>query len=252
MSSRLETPAKEARMTRDLPIDAAKRAPYASALRALRTGDVDFLVGGGFALFVYLDRWRTTKDLDVFLRPADVGRALDALRSAGFDVELTDPAWLAKARIGGLLVDLIFCSYNGILPVDDTWFDNARDAVLLDVPVRLIGPEEMIVSKCFVAARDRFDGADISWMIRTLGDQLDWERIERRFGTHWEVLLWQLVHYRYVFPANRQQVPAALAERLLRRASDEVAAGRALALECRGPMFDQIHYRPAEELTSSI
>src|SRR5262249_13143078 len=157
---------------------------YADGLRALVEGGVPFLVGGGYALYSYLGRWRTTKDIDIFLKPADLERALLCLARAGFQVEVTDAAWLGKARrrvnnSEEAVIDVIFCSYNGLFPVDDDWHANGRPAVVLDVPVRVVGPEEMIVSKSFVAARDRFDGADVSWIIRTLGEELDWERIER-------------------------------------------------------------------------
>jgi hypothetical protein len=229
------------------PIRAEPRVHYADALRALRAAEVPFLVGGGFALYVYLGRWRATKDLDLFVCPGDLRAALDALAAAGFRCELTDAAWLAKAFRGGVLVDLIFCSYNGLLPVDAGWIDNGQQARLLDVPVDLVAPEEMIVSKCFVAARDRFDGSDISWMIRTLGRTLDWDRIEARIERHWQVLLWQLIHYHYVFPSDRDQVPPALMERLLQRMGQDLNAPDERPRPCRGPMFDRIHYRSSEE-----
>src|SRR5439155_12489671 len=133
-----------------------------------------------------LGRWRSTKNLDVFLRARDVTATLDALDAAGFRVELTDPSWLAKAFRDGVLVDLIFSSYNGLFPVDDDWFENARPGRVVGVPSQLVGPEEMIVSKAFVAARERFDGSDISWLIRTIGDRLDGEPVANMMAGHWE------------------------------------------------------------------
>jgi hypothetical protein len=229
----------------EVPIAAPQRACYARALAALTDAGVEFLVGGGFALYFYLERWRATKDLDVFLRPGDLDPALAALDDAGFRTERTDPSWIAKGFRTGMLVDLIFCSYNGLLPVEASWFANGRAAELFGLPVRLVGPEEMIVSKAFVAARDRFDGSDISWMIRMLGDRLDWERVERRLEAHWQILLWQLVHYLYVFPAHRDQVPRALVEKLVARLGADLSAPPPRAPHCRGPMLDAIHYKDA-------
>ena len=231
-----------------IPIGDEQRDAYTGALRALQGAGIETLVGGGFAMHQYLRRWRSTKDLDVFIRRRDVDAALAALAAAGFRVELTDPAWLAKAFAGGILVDLIFSSYNRLFPVDDGWFENRRPADVLGVPVALVGPEEMIVSKAFVAARDRFDGSDISWLIRTLGPTLDWDRIEALMAAHWEVLLWQLIHFRYVFPEERDHVPRALVARLLSRTFDDLAAAehkRGAGITCRGPMFDAIHYLAA-------
>lgn len=229
----------------EIPIDEAQRDAYITALRAMRGAGVEFLVGGGFAMHQYLRRWRSTKDLDVFIRRRDVTPALDALARAGFRVELTDPAWLAKAFSDRILVDLIFSSYNRLFPVDDPWFANGCPSDVLGVPVALVGPEEMIVSKAFVAARDRFDGSDISWLIRTLGPTLDWDRIEALMADHWEVLLWQLIHYRYVFPEERDRVPRGLVERLLSRSFAELSEEPREGTSCRGPMFDAIHYLAA-------
>ncbi len=228
-----------------IPISDAQRVAYTRAIQALAGAGIEFLVGGGFAMHQYLRRWRSTKDLDVFIRRRDVAAALDALGEAGFRVELTDPAWLAKAFADNILIDLIFSSYNRLFPVDDAWFENRRPADVLGLPVALVGPEEMIVSKAFVAARDRFDGSDISWLIRTLGPTLDWGRIEALMADHWEVLLWQLIHYRYVFPEERDRVPRGLVARLLSRSFDDLTEAPPEGTSCRGPMFDAIHYLAA-------
>src|SRR5439155_18748390 len=134
----------------------AKQQIYGIGLRALVEARAPFLVGGGFALYSYLGRWRTTKDVDVFIQPDDLHSVLHILMRAGFQCEITDVAWLAKARQGDACIDIIFCSYNGLFPVDKGWFDNARRAIVLGIPVKIVAPEEIIVSKSFVAARDRF------------------------------------------------------------------------------------------------
>ena len=66
-------------------------------------------------------------------------------------------------------------------------------AIVLDVPVRLIPPEEMIWSKSFVRERERYDGADVAHVLRACADTLDWPRLVRRFDAHWRVLLHHLV-----------------------------------------------------------
>jgi hypothetical protein len=216
---------------------------YALGLRALVDAHVPFLVGGGYALFAYLGRWRTTKDIDIFLDASTLEQALWVLARAGFQVEVTDSAWLAKARLDGALIDIIFCSYNGLFPVDDSWFENGRDADLLGVPVRVVGPEEIVVSKCFVAARDRFDGGDVSWLLRALGPELDWGRIESELRDHWQILLWQLIHFLYVFPSEKRTIPPDLMARLTRRLRRELTGEPGDPLTCRGPMLDPKLYR---------
>jgi hypothetical protein len=229
-----------------LPIAPEQQATYAAALSALSNAGIDFLVGGGFGLAHYLPFWRSTKDLDIFIRPTTLHAALAALERDGFIPELTDPTWIAKARRDPAVLDLIFCSYNGLFRVDDTWFSRARDAVLLGVPVKVVAPEEMILSKSFVAARDRFDGADVSWLIKNHGHDLDWDRIECSMEGHWQVLLWQLQHCLYVFPSTRRTIPAPLIGRLLERFARElVSPNQVDARACRGPMLDPKMYAPA-------
>lgn len=230
---------------REVPVRGDARRAYQAALSALGRAGVPFLVGGGFAMHQYLGRWRSTKDLDLFIRSRDVKRSLEALAGTGFRVELTDPSWLAKAFRDGVLVDLIFSSYNGLFPVDDHWFENASEGEVLLEKVQLAGPEEMIVSKAFVAARDRFDGSDVSWLIKTLGPRIDWQRVERMMAEHWEVLLWQLVHFRYVFPEDRDKVPDSVVARLLQRMESELRSKNNAPAACRGPMLDPIHYLAA-------
>jgi hypothetical protein len=222
-------------MTRDQQDD------YAEGLQALVEARVPFLVGGGWALFHYLGRWRTTKDIDIFVQPEHVDSALAALARAGFDTELTDAAWLGKAMRPGALIDVIFCSYNGLFPVDEAWFKNGRDAEVLGVDVRVVGPEEIIVSKSFVAARDRFDGADVSWLLRATAHELSWGRIELLMRDHWQVLLWQLMHFLYVFPAENGLIPRALMKRLMTRMNRELIDPTTLS--CRGPMLDPKLYK---------
>jgi Uncharacterised nucleotidyltransferase len=230
---------------RQIPLPPEQQEAYRDALAALAAGGLEFLVGGGFGLFLYLAQWRATKDLDVFLRPETVPEAFRRLSAAGFCCELTDAAWLAKARRADAPIDIIFCSYNGLFPVDGQWFARARTAHLLGSTVRVVAPEEMILSKSFVAARDRFDGSDIAWLVRELGATLDWDRIERHMDRHWQVLLWQLVHCLYVFPGTRAVIPRDLLVRLAARFAREVASADGDPRLCLGPMLDPVSYLTA-------
>jgi hypothetical protein len=223
--------------------DQEKQLSYAAGLRALVEARAPVLVGGGFGLYSYLGRWRTTKDVDVFIQADDLHTVLHILMRAGFQCEITDVAWLAKARQGDACIDIIFCSYNGLFPVDKGWFDNARRAHVLGIPVKVVAPEEIIASKAFVAARDRFDGADIAWLIRATAPKLDWDRIERLMRDHWQVLLWQLLHFLYVFPSERHLLPASLMSRLIDKLADEVTSEDYEPLVCRGPMLDPKLYQ---------
>lgn len=65
----------------DLSIET--QAFYRKAIRILNQADVPFLVGGAYALAKYTGVVRHTKDLDVFVRAADVGRTLSAPPGTG-------------------------------------------------------------------------------------------------------------------------------------------------------------------------
>jgi hypothetical protein len=55
--------------------------------------------------------------------------------------------------------------------------------------------------------RERFDGADITHIIYATEGHLDWGRLLELVGSHWEVLLWSLVLFRYIYPAQGHYVP---------------------------------------------
>jgi len=223
-------------------------ASFIRALEALIQTGTPFLVGGGIALEAYVGTHRDTKDLDVFVMQADVERALGALAGAGFRTERPFPHWLAKAYADdGRFVDVIFGSGNGAAQVDAEWFDNAPPAHVLGVAVRLVPPEETLWSKAFVMERERFDGADVAHLILACGETLDWDRLMRRFGDHWPVLLAHLVLFTYVFPDEAHRVPRRVVDELLERTRREGLAGSADASGehvCRGTLLSREQYLP--------
>jgi hypothetical protein len=187
------------------PADA--RTCYEDALHTLLERRISFVVGGAFAVHTYTGIWRTTKDLDLLLTAADLPEALDLLKSKGYQTYVKDPVWLAKARRGDYFVDLITGIGNASLGVDSTWIDRGVPENVLGLPCRVLGAEELIVSKIFVAYRERFDGADVVHLIRARGKTLDWQRLLQLIGSHWELLFWSLVLFAYVYPAHTDDVP---------------------------------------------
>ena len=108
---------------------------YRDALEMLNRGGVPYLVGGTYAFQYYAGICRTTKDFDIFVRPRDVRRVLDALTRCGFKTEIAFHHWLAKAHHGENFIDVIFNSGNGVAEVDDEWFAHAVDESVLGAPV---------------------------------------------------------------------------------------------------------------------
>ena len=212
-------------------LDPQAVAFYRHVISLLRAARVNFLVGGAWALTHYTGIEAQTKDLDLFLRPADAERALEALAGAGYETELTSPIWIGKAFHGDDLVDLIFSSGNGVCVVDDDWFAHAKRASVLGHRLRLVPREEMIWSKAFLMERDRFDGADVLHLLRSGRGAIDGERLLARFGLHWRVLLVHVVLFDYVYPSDRAAIPRALRDELLGRAVTEARGASAQARE---------------------
>jgi predicted nucleotidyltransferase len=117
----------------------------AEAINVLDADGVGFLVMGGLAAHAYA-RPRTTEDIDLFVRPEDANRALDAFSAAGFEVEETDPMWLYKAWLDGVLVDLIFRS-SGDIYLDDQMIERAVEREIRGSMVKLVSAEDFLVIK---------------------------------------------------------------------------------------------------------
>jgi hypothetical protein len=210
-------------------------------MQTLQTDGVPFLVGGAYAFERYTGIARHTKDFDLFIHPRDLERALARLVEDGCEASTPFPHWLAKAQCGDEVVDLIFSSGNGVALVDEDWFRYAAEDTVLDTPVRLIPPEEMIWSKAFIMERERYDGADVAHLLRACTDTLDWPRLLARFGDHWRVLLQHLVGFGFVYPSERARIPAAVMRELMDRLGRELTRS-APERVCRGTLISRAQY----------
>lgn len=214
---------------------------YRQALHILTQSQVPFLVGGAYAFERYTGIARHTKDLDLFSRPEDCPRLLNALAEQGYQTEMAVPHWLGKATCGDHCVDIIFRSANGCLTMNDECLENAVEDVIFDVPVKLIAPEEMIASKAFVMARDRFDGADVAHLLRACADRLDWSYLLHRFGDSWRVLLSHLILFGFIYPGEQDQIPSTVMEQLLHQLHTETH--HLPEKLCRGTLLAPLQYR---------
>jgi hypothetical protein len=190
---------------------------YRRAQLVLTEAKIPFLVGGAFALEFYTGVWRYTKDLDIFVRPPDIQEILKVARAAGFRTELTFSHWLGKIFDGDDFVDVIFSSGNGVARVDDSWFEHAVHGETLGMATDVCSVEDMIWSKAFVMERERFDGADIAHLIHAQGKNLNWSRLVKRFGQHWEILLAHLVLFVFIYPGKRDLIPDWLIQELVQK-----------------------------------
>jgi hypothetical protein len=210
---------------------------FREVLQIFNERRIPYVVSGAFALHEHTGIWRDTKDLDIFMCASQVSTAMDILNQSGLETEVCDPVWLCKARAGEYFVDLISGMSNAVVRVDQSWIDRAFDSEVLGVPAKVLAPEELIASKIFVAFRERFDGADIAHIIYAAGNSMDWSRILVLVGEHWQMLLWSLVLFHYIYPSSNA-VPMLIWEELLTKFRADIENPDAKA-PFRGSLIDE-------------
>jgi hypothetical protein len=225
-------------MKRSSPVPPEAESFYRKALQTLREHELPFVLGGAYALREHTGVVRRTKDLDIFIRATDLERALAALSAAGLRTQ-SFAHWLGKAFSGKDSLDIIFRSANGHAKVDDIWFQRAVEREVLGVPVSVCPPEEMIWSKGFIMERERFDGADVAHLIYKCADQLDWDHLIGRYGSHWRVLLAHLILFGFIYPSERHLIPRRVTAALIARLDqDEASPGKV----CHGTLLSRSQY----------
>jgi hypothetical protein len=215
---------------------------YRQTLELLGRSGIPFLIGGAFAFVHQTGIDKSTKDLDIFVRPVDIQRVLEVCRRAGLEGELVFSHWLAKIRAPEGFIDVIFSSGNGIAAVDDGWFEHAREVDLLGISVKIAPVEETLWSKAFVMERERFDGADVVHILLTHGQSLDWRRLIDRFGSHWRVLFAHIVLFGFIYPSERSRVPAWVTEELMDRMRADLAEPDGGDRVCNGTLLSWSQY----------
>lgn len=218
------------------------RAFYRKAMDILDNANVPFLVGGAYAFGRYTGIERHTKDFDVFLRQRDVKQAMAAFRKAGYYTELTFPHWIGKAFYKDDFVDLIYGAGNGVAMVDDGWFEHAVSGEVFGRPVLLCPAEEIIWSKGFIMERERYDGADVAHLIRACGPDMDWRRLIDRFDGYWRVLFSHVVLFGFVYPCERDRIPAWVVNELQDRLRVETNSPVQHDHVCRGTVLSRAQY----------
>jgi hypothetical protein len=221
---------------------------YGDVLRRLRDARIPFLVGGGIAFSTYTGIVRDTKDLDLFVLPSSVQRVLELLAKANYRTDNKYPHWLAKVYHDDRLIDVIYCSGNGICPVTEDWFQHGIAATVIDQPVQLMGAEEMIWQKAFIMERHRYDGADIINLLHACHERLDWPRLLMRFEQYRLVLLSHLLLYRFVYPEDDgTHVNAAVGKLVDYLPRDLKPLTPSESPLCRGTLLSLLEYLPAIE-----
>jgi hypothetical protein len=177
------------------------------ACQAASAAGVPYLIGGGIASSI-LGRPRWSNDVDLIVAAEDADAVLEQLAAAGFETDRTDPRWLYKGFKHGVLVDVMFSMMN-TMHLDQEMLDHAVEASFEGVPLRIMGPEDLLVVKAISHAehspRHWFDGLGI-----LTHAELDWEYLLRRARFGPRRLLALLVYAQ----SDDLAVPSEVIERL--------------------------------------
>ena len=216
---------------------------YREAISQLVASAIPFLLAGTYAVSAYTGITRQTKDLDIFCRSGDYPRILSHFKKLGYRISIEDDRWLGKVFKGRSFFDVIFASAKGTMPINDEWFEHARQTIVFGTPVHIVGPTELVWSKCFILARDRYDGADVAHLILKAHDQIDWRRLLAFFDGHWEMLLFHLLNFRWIYPSERNTIPDWLLDELLERLAAQRRQPPPGTKICRGPSVSRTDYQ---------
>jgi hypothetical protein len=214
---------------------------YSGVLSELLKTKLPFMIAGTFAVREYTGIERDTKDMDIFCKAGDFNKILSHFTQAGYETEIEDERWIAKITKGDKYFDIIFGSTNAITPVQDNWFEKAPKRLILGHKVLLTPVEILIWSKLFVADRYKYDGSDIAHLIlRT--KNLDWKRVMSCMDQYWEVLLINVINFRFIYPSEREKIPRWVLDELLLRLEHQINSPTPQTRVCRGRLFSRSDY----------
>jgi len=211
-------------MSKELCIDPDNRAVYCEALDALGEAEVEFVLGGAFAVHFYTGLWRDTRDMDVFTTPERVREAINALLGAGFvdygEMAKGDREWIFHARKQDITVDVIWKFANHIAGIEQEWLDEGVPGEFLGCQVLYTPLEELIYSKIFTLNRHRSDWPDVMRLVKNRVRPVRWDHLLDIIGEHWLLLSAVVDVFDWQYPSDMGLIPDNV-RRDLRRRRDE-------------------------------
>lgn len=147
------------------------------AAAALREAEVEFMLGGGLAIWARGGP-ATDHDVDFLVREGDAERGLDALVAAGMRTEPAPEEWLYKAFDGETLVDLIFRPAGG--PIGDEHFARGTELEVGAQTLLVASIDDVLVTKLLALTEQEPDFRAVLEVARALREQIDWDDVEQR------------------------------------------------------------------------
>jgi hypothetical protein len=147
------------------------------AAAALRRAEIEFMLGGGLAIWARGGP-PSYHDVDLFVRPDDADRGLEALVAAGMRAEQPPEEWLYKAYDGDVLVDLVFRPSGG--PITDEHFERATLLEVHALSMLVASIDDVLVTKLLALNEQEPDYRPVLEVARALREQIDWAFVEQR------------------------------------------------------------------------
>jgi hypothetical protein len=143
--------------------------------RVLEAAGIAHAVIGSAAHVAYVGD-SSIEDLDVLITPSDADAAVATLDAAGCRTKKTDPRWLYKAWMDGVLIDLIFRPPRSFRLTDQSVGRRRRHRIG-GIEVWMLAPEDQVLLEL------ASDAEDAPWHWRTaLGilhrHKIDWSILE--------------------------------------------------------------------------
>jgi hypothetical protein len=207
---------------------------YVNSLKLLNDNGFQFLLSGTYALSCYTGITRPTKDLDIFCKPSDAPKILSFFQSQGYEITIEDERWIGKVWQGEHFFDVIYNISSASIPITEEWFKEQYEAEVYGTSVRITPPTQFILSKLFLQTRYRYDMADIVHVMLRKHDQIDWQWLLGQLELYWEVLLINILNFRFVYPSERDLIPRWVVDELLARLKAQEAMPPSSVKICRG------------------
>jgi predicted nucleotidyltransferase len=149
----------------------------ADCVRVMRNSGIPHAFMGGLASTIY-GRERHTHDLDLFVRPEDAERTLEALAAAAYRTEKSNPDWIFKATKKGLLVDVIYMGTDGAV-FDEEMQKHVRVVDFQGNRLPIVAPEDLMALK-LAAFREDTARQWYDCLAVLEAQELDWDYLTRR------------------------------------------------------------------------
>ncbi|WP_225726314.1 MULTISPECIES: nucleotidyltransferase family protein [unclassified Nocardia] len=149
------------------------------AANALTDAQIRFAVAGGCAAYARGGP-ASEHDVDLFIKPDDVGRARSALARSGLRVADAAEDWLTKAYDGETLIDVIYRPNQR--EVTDEMLDRAEVMRVGATVAPVVSATDLMIDKLLVFDAHRLDLSPLLRIARDVREQVDWAEVRRQTG----------------------------------------------------------------------